>query len=182
MCCVLLSVQCFLLSYLRGLILVNRVELRKSSSQPPARMLLCLLWELMRRVTLQILTLYPMLAAPPTALLPLLRYCYCLLRHGRCFGNYCFLVLTCQNYRSFMTDLALLRALWPLCTLSLVWLFQKKKNHLVGNGSGYIVLTMPFLILTQLPRKLLMDPLQRTGEVEELLHSTSFLAALELQR
>jgi hypothetical protein len=59
---------------------------------------------------------------------------------------------------------------------------KKKKNHLVGNGSGYIVLTMPFLILTQLPRKLLMDPLQRTGEVEELLHSTSFLAALELQR
>jgi hypothetical protein len=28
--------------------------------------------------------------------------------------------------------LALLRDLWPLCTLSLVWLFQKKKKNSSG--------------------------------------------------
>lgn len=51
-----------------------RVVLRKLSSQPPARMLLCLLSVSMKTSTNQSSTLCPMLAAPPTALLPLLRF------------------------------------------------------------------------------------------------------------
>ena len=39
-----------------------------------------------------------------------------------------------------------------------------------------------FCFANQLPRRLLMGHQPKTGEVEELLHLTSFLAALELPR
>lgn len=50
---------------------------------------------------------------------------------------------------------------------------------------SYILITksgLCYCFANQLPRRLLMDHQPKTGEVEELLHLTSFLAALELPR
>lgn len=52
----------------------HREVQRRSSSQPLARMLPCSLWVSMNMNTSLSLTSFPMLAAPPTALLPLQRF------------------------------------------------------------------------------------------------------------
>jgi len=82
-----------------------------------------------------------------------------------------------------MTDLASSRVWWPQFIPSPVSL---SLNGLpVACFGSYILITefgLCYCIANQLPRRLLMDHQPKTGEVEELLHLTSFLAALELPR
>ena len=70
------SVALMLLSYLSWLGLIVRVVQRRSSSQPQARMLPCLLWVSTSMNTSLSLTSFPTLAALPTAWLLLQRLFY----------------------------------------------------------------------------------------------------------
>ena len=83
-----------------------------------------------------------------------------------------------------MTGLALLRVWWPLFIPSPVSLLFTicLVACLLPIMIDVAKSDLCFCFANQLPRRLLMDHQPRTGEVEELLHLTSFLAALELPR
>ena len=94
------------------------------------------------------------------------------------------LIVSCQFCRLSMTGLALLRVWWPLFIPSPVSLLFTicLVACLLPIMIDVAKSDLCFCFANQLPRRLLMDHQPRTGEVEELLHLTSFLAALELPR
>lgn len=152
-------------------------------------MLPCLSLVSMSTNTSQSLISFLMLAAQPTALLPLQRYpilqIICSATFVLVLTNMCIVLIVCLNFcRLFMKGLALLRVWWPLFIPSLVSLLLVGYLLVTCWLSNYYLLSQVsvFCVANQPPRKLLMGHPARTGEVEEPLHSTSFPVVLELLR
>lgn len=165
------------------------MALRRLLFLHPVRMLPCLLLVLTSTSTRQSLISSPMPAAQPTALLHSPRFaiflilCNCFCFVGCVFyyhSSNCFLlILQVINDRfgiveGLMTTVHSITGehhfLVVCCCI--YWLI-----YILVAKSG-----LSCCFANQLPRRLLMDHQPKTGEVEELLHLTSFLAALELPR
>lgn len=167
------------------ILVVIRVGPRRLWFLPQAKMHPCLLLVLTRRNTHQSLTLFPMLAALPIALLLSPRYPFWI-----CFFLCYFKLLVCFFHEKLL--LLFTGYQWPIwnsrgsydhcpCYHRFVsWLsYIHKKIFIIWRWYSDLIY---FLWWNQLLRRLLMDHQARIGEVEELLPSILFPAAPELPR
>ena len=158
---------------------------------PPVRMPPCLLLVLMSTSTSQSLILFPTLAAQPTALLHSPRFH--ILDNGTntliltIWLLYVVLIVSCLNFAGYQWQVWHCWGFDDHCSFHHWWAYCSQFDWLhafycVTYYDMSCISGLCFCFVNQLPRRLLMGHQPRTGEVEELLHLTSFLAALELPR